>query len=371
MFANKAVKCFFAVFFILAVLFTSVSCKTVYNLAVSSNPANGGTVTPGSGAYENGVTVTLTAQPAAGYRFNYWSGNATGTQNPTSFVMDGIKDVTANFIAQYTLNVTINSSDGGTVTPVNGIYDEGVQVELTATAAPGYRFLNWSGDATGAYTNITVVMNGNKNITANFIAQYTLNISVSPVAGGKVTKASGTYDDGATFTITAIPNDGFAFDQWSGDGAGTSTSIDVTVNGDLNIVANFVHILAISVGQDAFYPYIHILFPDDVGGNSVIFYLWDWLQEYINSFRIQSSGVDDVTGDLLWHREILVYSFQRVATATGYKVVGYDWQVTIWNDLTGEMWHHVGRFENIICNQSITEILSFIATIDGHVYSYY
>jgi len=56
-----------------------------------------GTVTPGSGDYEAGTTVTLTAVPDAGATFSHWSGDATGTDPTVNILMDRDKEVTANF----------------------------------------------------------------------------------------------------------------------------------------------------------------------------------------------------------------------------------------------------------------------------------
>jgi uncharacterized repeat protein (TIGR02543 family) len=47
-------------------------------------------------------------------------------------------------------------------------YLTGTVVTATATPSPGYEFDNWSGDASGTATIVTVTMNSDKNITANF-----------------------------------------------------------------------------------------------------------------------------------------------------------------------------------------------------------
>ena len=45
--------------------------------------------------------------------------------------------------------------------------------------------------------------------------QYTLTVSAS--SGGSVTPAaSGTYNEGATITITATPDEGYKFERWEG-----------------------------------------------------------------------------------------------------------------------------------------------------------
>lgn len=56
-----------------------------------------GTVTPGSGDYPLGSTVTLQATPTSGWRFVEWSGDITGDGNPYGLVMDDDKIVTATF----------------------------------------------------------------------------------------------------------------------------------------------------------------------------------------------------------------------------------------------------------------------------------
>ena len=70
---------------------------------------------------------------------------------------------------KYTL--TILAGAGGTTNPAPGTYtyDEGTVVSVTATASAGYRFGNWSGDASGTANPISIAMNSNKTVTAGFI----------------------------------------------------------------------------------------------------------------------------------------------------------------------------------------------------------
>ena len=60
--------------------------------------AGNGTVTPGSGDYGAGTTVTLTATPDPGAVFDHWSGDVTGTGSTINILMDRDKEVTANFV---------------------------------------------------------------------------------------------------------------------------------------------------------------------------------------------------------------------------------------------------------------------------------
>jgi uncharacterized repeat protein (TIGR02543 family) len=142
-----------------------------YTLNVTVNPTTGGTVVknPNQATYNHGTTVQLTATPNAGYIFKSWSGDATGSTNPLTVTMIKNTNITANFTAIYTL--IVNASNGTVVkNPNQATYDSGTTVQLTATANPGYTFTSWSGNASGSTNPLTVTMNANKNITANFTA---------------------------------------------------------------------------------------------------------------------------------------------------------------------------------------------------------
>ena len=104
----------------------------------------GGSISPGGGTYDEGASVTLTATPATGYRFDRWSGDVSGNVTSTTITMNADKSVTANFIKVYTLTVTVSPAEGGTVSPGGGTYDEGTVVTLTATPATGYVFDQWA-----------------------------------------------------------------------------------------------------------------------------------------------------------------------------------------------------------------------------------
>ena len=80
-------------------------------------------------------------------------------------------DVTVNdCTSYYTLTMAVDPTGGGTTNPAVGshTYPENEVVTLTATAASGYNFVNWTGDASGTNPPTTVTMDGDKTVTANF-----------------------------------------------------------------------------------------------------------------------------------------------------------------------------------------------------------
>jgi uncharacterized repeat protein (TIGR02543 family) len=86
-----------------------------------------------------------------------------------------------------TYTLSVSASEGGTVNNTGGTHNENSSVSITATADAGYEFTSWSGDASGTDNPLTISMNGNKTITANFIrTQYTL--SVGKIGEGTITQ---------------------------------------------------------------------------------------------------------------------------------------------------------------------------------------
>jgi len=77
----------------------------------------------------------------------------------------------------YTLSLNIQGNGSISKIPDQSSYLFGTNVELIATADPGWTFSNWSGDLTGSNPNATITMDDNKTITANFVATSLKNIN--------------------------------------------------------------------------------------------------------------------------------------------------------------------------------------------------
>ena len=218
---------------------------TQYTLTVASNNTAWGTVT-GGGTYNEGATVTLTATAATGYRFVSWQdGN---TQNPRTVTVTGNATYKATFEAipptQYTITATSNNTAWGTVSG-GGTYNEGATATLTATAATGYRFVSWQDGNTQNPRTVTVT--GNATYTATFEAipptQYTLTVVSNNTAWGTVS-GGGTYNAGATATLTATAATGYHFVSWQDGNTENPRTVTVTAN------ATYVATFADNVGID-------------------------------------------------------------------------------------------------------------------------
>jgi hypothetical protein len=124
-------------------------------------------------------------------------------------------------------------------------------VNLVATPASGYQFVNWTGSAStipnvnAALTTIT--LNGNYSIKANFeeIPPIQYKLTISSTAGGSVTtpgQRTFTYDAGTVVSLVPTPASGYRFVNWTGDVATLSCecqSTTHTMNGNYSITANF------------------------------------------------------------------------------------------------------------------------------------
>jgi uncharacterized repeat protein (TIGR02543 family) len=145
----------------------------------------------------------------------------------------------------YTLSIT--SPNGSVIkSPNQTSYTAGTTVTLTAVPNAGYTFSGWSGDASGTANPVVIIMNSNKSVTAAFTqtqSTYTLTVSAS---NGSVARSPSktSYIVGESVTLTAVPNSGYAFSNWSGDASGSNNPLTVTMNANKTIAAVFTQYVA-------------------------------------------------------------------------------------------------------------------------------
>jgi len=233
----------------LVAIFTQV----IYTLRAAVNPANSGavfingTALAGNASQNVGSKVIVWAKEAEGYGFTEWSGagftDENRRSNPATIdVTESGMTITANFRPGpgsgnaalspiCTLTVDRNP-EGGSVSlaPDRTIYNIGESAIATAKPENGYKFARWSGTAvteTDTMNTVTVFMDGNKTLTANFQWQgitppppppdstkklFTVNVS----SAGTGATGGGSYEEGATVNITAgAEPSGYQFKNWT------------------------------------------------------------------------------------------------------------------------------------------------------------
>jgi hypothetical protein len=128
--------------------------------------------------------VALTAKAADGWGFVQWSGDIVTTTQEAGLTVDGPKRVIAEFARLGTLTTKVVGAGSITRTPAGQSFLPGTVVSLTATADAGWRFLKWSGGASGANVTTSVVVGRTEAIVAEFTDGEAPVLTVTqPVSG--------------------------------------------------------------------------------------------------------------------------------------------------------------------------------------------
>ncbi len=107
---------------------------------------------------------------------------------------------------------------------------------LSTLPTGGYkwRVLDWGDYGYGAWTDF-LPFNTNQ-------ACYALTTSVLPTGSGTVSATApncgADYQAGTVVQLTAVPNAGYVFNNWSDGASGTSNPVSITMNGDMTVTAN-------------------------------------------------------------------------------------------------------------------------------------
>jgi len=225
-----------------------------FAVVLSSNPSPGG-VTSGSGSFNAGSPVTVTATPNAGYTFTNWTNNGViASVSPAyTFTLNANTTLVANFTiipaSQFAVILSSNPITGGTTTG-SGAYAAGTSVTVTATTNPGFTFTNWTENGAIVSTSAvyTFPLSTSRTLVANF-APITFTLAVTAVNGSVLANPQqATYNSGSTVVLTATANLGYTFASWSGDATGNVNPLTVTMNANKNITANFTLNPAIGPG---------------------------------------------------------------------------------------------------------------------------
>jgi hypothetical protein len=212
-----------------------------------------GAGSPGACAakYPSGTSLTLIAtangdSEFAGYSSGTGSIGCTGTGD-CSFTLTANSSVTATFnlkpVTEFTLTVNKAGTGTGTVKCKVGAgspgacaakYPSGTTVTLIAEAGAASEFAGFSGACTGSSCVLT--MNSNKTVTATFnLITYALAIEKIGTGTGTVKSSPAGIDcgpvcefdfaDETKVTLTATPDEGSAFDHWTGSGCNKGTCV--------------------------------------------------------------------------------------------------------------------------------------------------
>ena len=208
--------------------------------------------------YSYNSDTELPVPEKEGYVFDGWYTAETGGEKITSFPTDG---TTATYYARwqqiYIVTVT-QPTEGGTIESDKETAIEGETVTLTATPAEGYELEEWSVTETESGTTVELTDNtfvmpaANVTVTASFEPLYTINVA-SDITGGSIEADKKTAHVGDEITLTATPDEGYEFVDWSVTYGDENTPVTVKDNAftmpaaDVTVTATFVAVYNITV----------------------------------------------------------------------------------------------------------------------------
>ncbi len=216
---------------------------------------------PGVHWFEENESVSFTALPEPGWKFKQWVGGPGGTVESVAIPITTDMNVQAYFEPEgdweedydgpwYTLYM--EATEGGTVAPGEADYPSGTEVSIVAANEPGWAFSHWEGDLIQGSENPTEIIPIEAHTFVRAVFEPVIIISIPEVEGGTVTvspnKPEG-YRLGDVITFTPVPNDGFEFDHWVGDLAGSVADISKAGGGTISKTAPFAGFANVSGGQ--------------------------------------------------------------------------------------------------------------------------
>lgn len=238
--------------------------------AEPEEPVAGGVVT-GVGFYRIGEEVTVGAKASFGYRFDRWTegGVTVSDEAVFSFEMERPRELVAHFVEAHWVKVNLItgledpalagsiSGDGfedtfkevegvEVLSGVQGRFDEGDTVTLTAQVNEGFKLEKWTDTKTnvlGTGDTLELTVEGPTVINLYILPSRSVELAVSPEGGGTVT-GEGTYFLKHFVTVIAEPNDGYRWDRWTEGGEYVSGAFRYTFRllDDRSLVANFIKI---------------------------------------------------------------------------------------------------------------------------------
>jgi hypothetical protein len=142
---------------------------------------------------------------------------------------------------EFTITTSVSPPAAGTAGGA-ATYPSNSICALLASANPGWGFQKWTENGVQVSTsaNYTFTAQTNRALVANFVPAFTVATSASPAYGGSAS-GDGTFNSNSVVMVSATPNTGFKFVDWTEFGTPVSTSANYSFNltADRSLVANF------------------------------------------------------------------------------------------------------------------------------------
>ena len=225
------------------------------NVDLTINKIGEGSVTANPvGPYSLGAQVSLNAVPSEGWVFSTWGGDASGKDPTITIRLDSDKAVTATFTKKPKYEIVVQVSGSGNVEfDKVGPYYNGTVVQIKAVPITGWEFIGWGGAVSGSDISMSLVVNANKTISAEFRKIVYIKIDVSLSGSGNVEfDKIGPYVKDTMVTITAVPASGYEFLGWSGGITSVVNPLTLKADANKTIMATFGKIILYTLDLEIF-----------------------------------------------------------------------------------------------------------------------
>ena len=199
--------------------------------------------------------MTATADKPLKVNFSFLGLGKTKEMGLSNVMIEGTLVGAATQVTKYALTTAVEPAEAGSITrnPDLEQYKEGAVVTLTATKNFGYKFKEWQ-DATGSRvstnTVTTVTMDAEKTMKAIFeaVPVYKVKTLVTNDTDrdlGSITltpnEHNSQYEAGTKITAVANESKILKFLSWtdSHENANATATRELTVNGDMTLIANY------------------------------------------------------------------------------------------------------------------------------------
>ena len=229
------------------------------------SPSNSGQVTPSGGTYDVGTGVPLLAQQGEGYAFDYWSGDlSSNNQSDTVTMASPTTSVTANFVPEYEITVTVDGDGTGSVeiSPDPPYGPRNCVVTLTANAGDCSVFDKWDDGETIPSTREVTLTSDLTTLKVYFAASPSIVPLTIQGQGTVIDQYETEYEGPGTFnnfcssgsvTCTAVPFSAgcWLFSHWE-DGNGGTLGTDPFFDGNIGCNGSLTAVFSQGLCLDAY-----------------------------------------------------------------------------------------------------------------------
>ncbi|MBQ7977252.1 MAG: InlB B-repeat-containing protein [Clostridia bacterium] len=218
-----------------------------YTLTINPNGGSyGGSTSNSTVTQYYKTTYSLSTPTRTGYTFGSWSlYSGYGSVSGSTYTFGaGAGQVRASWtVNSYTLTINPNGGTwGGSTSNSTKTQNYATTLDLGTPTRTGYTFNGWTlSSGSGSLSGTTYTYGaGAGTVKANWtINSYTIT---AESGGNGTVSGGGTYNYNTSVTLTATPNEGYKFVNWtnaSGTSVSTNASYTFTATADVTYTANF------------------------------------------------------------------------------------------------------------------------------------